>query len=72
MKEDCLIKMLKHSHWGPWDLNDSLDEGIPNEVTEIGKKKSRIPSNTLNTIKDELDLDTQVETAWERFKSDVA
>jgi len=72
VKEDCLVKMLKHSHWGPWDLNDSLDEGIPDEVKEIGKKKSRIPSKTLNTIKDELGLDTQVETAWERFKSDVA
>jgi len=71
-KEDCLIKMLKHGHWGPWDLNDSLDEGIPDETHEIGKKKSRIPSKTLNTIKDELDIETQVETAWARFKSNVA
>jgi 5'(3')-deoxyribonucleotidase len=72
VKEDCLIKMLKHSHWGPWDLNDSLDEGIPDETHEIGKIKSRIPSKTLNTIKDELDLETQIESAWERFKLDVA
>ena len=71
-KEDCLIKMLKHSHYGPWDLNDSLDENIPDEVKEIGKKKSRIPRNLLNTIEDELNLDAQVETAWERFKSNVA
>ena len=71
-KEDCLIKMLKHSHYGPWDLNDSLDENIPDEVKEIGKKKSRIPRNLLNTIEDELNLDTKVESAWKRFKSNVA
>ena len=71
-KDDCLIKMLKHSHYGPWDLNDSLDENIPDEVKEIGKEKSRIPRNLLNTIEDKLTLDTQVETAWKRFKSDVA
>ena len=71
-KDDCLIKMLKHSHYGPWDLNDNLDENIPDEVKEIGKEKSRIPRNLLNTIKDELDLEAQVESAWERFKSDVA
>ena len=71
-KDDCLIKMLKHSHYGPWDLNDSLDENIPDEVKEIGKEKSRIPRNLLNTIEDKLTLDTQVETAWQRFKSDVA
>ena len=71
-KEDCLIKMLKHSHYGPWDLNDSLDENIPDEAKEIGKEKSRIPRNLLNTIKNELNLETQVESAWERFKSNVA
>ncbi len=70
-KDDCLIKMLKHSHYGPWDLNDSLDENIPDEAKEIGKEKSRIPRNLLNTIKNELDLEAQVESAWEEFKSNV-
>jgi hypothetical protein len=71
-KDDCLIKMLSEGTYGPWDLNDSLDEGIPDEVKEIGKKKLRIPRNLLNTIKNELNLETQVESAWERFKSNVA
>jgi len=71
-KDDCLIKMLKHSHYGPWDLNDSLDENIPDEAKEIGKEKARIPRNLLNTIEDELNLDTKVEPAWKRFKSNVA
>ena len=70
-KDDCLIKMLKYSHYGPWDLNDSLDENIPDEIKEIGKEKSRIPRNLLNTIKNELDLEAQVESAWEEFKSNV-
>ncbi len=70
-KDDCLIKMLKYSHYGPWDLNDSLDENIPDEAKEIGKEKSRIPRNLLNTIKNELDLEAQVESAWEKFKSNV-
>ena len=70
-KDDCLIKMLKHSHYGPWDLNDSLDENIPDEAKEIGKETSRIPRNLLNTIKNELDLEAQVESAWEEFKSNV-
>ena len=70
-KDDCLIKMLKYSHYGPWDLNDSLDENIPDEAKEIGKEKSRIPRNLLNTIKNELDLEAQVESAWEEFKSNV-
>ena len=26
-KEDTMINMLKHGHYGPWDLNDGLKEG---------------------------------------------
>ena len=26
-KEDTMINMLKHGHYGPWDLNDGLQEG---------------------------------------------
>ena len=26
-KEKSMINLLKHGHWGPWDLNDDLREG---------------------------------------------
>ena len=26
-KEKSMINLLKHGHWGPWDLNDGLREG---------------------------------------------
>jgi len=26
-KDDTMINMLKHGHYGPWDLNDDLQEG---------------------------------------------
>jgi hypothetical protein len=71
-KDDCLIKMLKHSHYGPWDLNDSLDEGIPDEVKEIGKENIRISKDDLEKAKDELSLEENVNIEWKRFKSDVA
>jgi len=71
-KDDCLIKMLKHSHYGPWDLNDSLDEGIPDEVKEIGKENIRISKDDLEKAKDELSLDENVNIEWKRFKADVA
>ena len=52
--EDSLLKMAKHHHWGPWDLNMSLEEEIPDNKREIGKKKLRISSKELNIIKNEI------------------
>jgi len=48
--EDSMINMLKHGHWGPWDLNDVLDEEIPDETNEIGKQNIRISKDDLNLI----------------------
>ena len=45
-----MINMLKHGHWGPWDLNDVLDEEIPDETNEIGKQNIRISKDDLNLI----------------------
>ena len=53
--EDSLLKMAKNRHWGPWDLNMSLEEEIPDEQREIGKKKLRIAPKILQTIKDKID-----------------
>ena len=50
-----LVNMLKHKHWGPWDLNMSLEEEIPDEQREIGKKKLKISPKILQTIKDKID-----------------
>ena len=50
--EDSLLKMAKYHHWGPWDLNMSLEEEIPDENREIGKKKLRISPKILQIIKD--------------------
>ena len=53
--EDSLLKMAKNHHWGPWDLNMSLEEEIPDEQREIGKKKLKISPKILQTIKDKID-----------------
>ena len=53
--EDSLLKMASHRHWGPWDLNMSLEEEIPDDKREIGKKKLKISSKILQTIKDKID-----------------
>jgi 5'(3')-deoxyribonucleotidase len=71
-KEKTMINMLKHSNWGPWDLNDSLDEGIPDEMREIGKENIRISNDELKKAKEELSLEENVNIEWKRFKSDVA
>ena len=52
--EDSLLKMAKHQHYGPWDLDMSLEEEIPDNKREIGKKKIRISSKELNIIKSEI------------------
>jgi hypothetical protein len=53
-KEETLLKMLKTRHWGPWDLNFSLEENIPDEKREIGKKRLRVSPQILKTIKNEI------------------
>ena len=50
MKES-MLKMGKHHHWGPWDLNQALEEEIPDEKKEIGNKKMKISSKELKMIK---------------------
>jgi len=52
--EDSLLKMAKHHHWGPWDLNVSLEEEIPDDKREIGKKKLKISPKILLAIKNEI------------------
>ena len=51
-KEKTMVNMLKYKHWGPWELNSSLVEEIPDDKKEIGKKKLRISPKILQTIKD--------------------
>ena len=43
--------MGKHHHWGPWELNESLEEELPDEKKEIGNKKMKISSKELKIIK---------------------
>ena len=50
-KEQSLLKMAKYHHWGSWDLNMSLEEEIPDEPGEIGKKKLKLSSSELKSIK---------------------
>ena len=51
-KDQALIKMARAHHWGPWDLNQSLEEEIPDDKKEIGKKKQKISPQILQIIKD--------------------
>ena len=39
-----LVNMLKHKHWGPWDLSPTwlLGEKIPDKGRQVGKKKEKI------------------------------
>ena len=53
--EESLLKMASYHHWGPWDLNMSLEEEIPDDKREIGKKKLRISPKILQIIKDKID-----------------
>ncbi len=50
-KEETLIKMARNKHWGPWDLNEKLEEDVPNEPSEIGKKRLKISASELKGIK---------------------
>ena len=51
-KTQTMVKMLKNKHWGPWDLNMSLEEELPDEKKEIGKKKLKISPKMLQIAKD--------------------
>jgi len=53
-KEKTLINLVKYKHWGPWDLNLSLEEEIPDDRKEIGKKRLRVSPKMLQTIKDKV------------------
>jgi len=48
-----LVNMLKHHHWGPWDLSTMLGEKIPDKSRKVGKKKEKIGSKELLQIKKE-------------------
>ena len=50
-----LVNMLKHHHWGPWDLSPTwlLGEKIPDKSRKVGKKKEKIGSKELLQIKNE-------------------
>ena len=49
-------KMMKHKHWGPWDMSGAtvklFQEDIPDIRGEIGRKRIRIPNNILDKIDD--------------------
>jgi len=51
-----LVNMLKHKHWGPWDLSPTwlLGEKLPDKSRKVGKKKLKISSKELLQIKQEL------------------
>lgn len=66
--EEALINMAKNMHWGPWDLDYSLEENLPDSKREIGKEKLRIAPDELQTIKNELNTEENLKTEWEIFR----
>ena len=52
-QEEALKNMLREQHWGPWDLSTMLDERLPDDNREIGKKKLKIGRKELEQIKKE-------------------
>ena len=52
-QEKALGNMLRHHHWGPWDLSTMLGEKVPVKGKEVGKKKLKISSKELLQIKQE-------------------
>ena len=49
-KGEALGNMLRHHHWGPWDLSTMLGEKIPVKGKEVGKKKLKIGRKELEKI----------------------
>ena len=46
-----LVTNLKLSkHWGPWDLDPDLEEGIPTSVRQIGKLRKRLSADDLSLL----------------------
>ena len=49
-------KMMKHKHWGPWDMSGStvklFQEDIPDARGEIGRSRIRIPTDILDKLDD--------------------
>jgi hypothetical protein len=56
-------------HWGPWDLDYSLEEDLPDSKGEIGKEKLRISSSELEVIKNELTTEENIQVKWDNFKN---
>jgi len=52
-QEKASGNMLRHHHWGPWDLSTMLGEKVPVKGKEVGKKKLKISSKELLQIKQE-------------------
>jgi hypothetical protein len=52
---DMKKKLISTGHYGPWDLDESLEEslGISNK-RKIGKKKKRISSELLSALREEV------------------
>jgi hypothetical protein len=67
--EEALLNMAREMHWGPWDLDYSLEEDLPDSKGEIGKEKLRISSSELEVIKSELTTEENVKVKWENFKN---
>jgi 5'(3')-deoxyribonucleotidase len=67
--EEALLNMAREMHWGPWDLDYSLEEDLPDSKGEIGKEKLRISSSELEVIKRELTTEENVKVKWENFKN---
>jgi hypothetical protein len=49
-REQATKHMQKSRHFGPWHINEKLEEEIPDEPREIGKKKVKISPELFATI----------------------
>lgn len=50
---EAVKRIAKYKHWGPWDMNGDtvqIKEQLPIKKDEIGKKKIKVDSDTLNKI----------------------
>lgn len=66
-------KLTSTSHYGPWDLDDSLEEsvGIDNKK-KIGKKKKRVPSQLLSMLGEGIVTDRPTTGAYARLGATTA
>ena len=50
-RDQASEQFVKTKHYGPWHLNEKLEEeDLPDTKREIGKKKLRIPTQLLKSI----------------------